>query len=312
MDQLARPQTKAVGWMPTKQFEGKVAAGHVLIAEDLAGQRIGYLIATDRYLKRDELGVVFQMNVAPDRQRGLVAATLLKAQFERSAYGCRLYCCWCAQDLPANRFWEAMGFVPLAYRVGSMTKGKGRSGGGPRVHIFWQKRIVEGDNYTPWWFPAKTEGGALQADRVVLPIPPGKHWSEPMPLVLPGGESLEPKALPGPTRTKAVRREKVAKTVPMEQPANGLQFAIPKPQTAATPAEDTGPAEIEAKPKRSKPRADPKLVAAARELRDRFLEEANLPEHAHLLTGSPKYHVGRSLCSTVPSLTTEEPKRLAA
>src|SRR4051812_36860316 len=89
---------------------------------------IGYLIATDRYFKHDDVGIIYQMNVAPGARRGLVGATLLKAQFERSAYGCKLYCCWCAQDIEANRFWEAMGFVPLAYRAGSREKG--------RVHIF--------------------------------------------------------------------------------------------------------------------------------------------------------------------------------
>ena len=79
----------------------------------------GYVIATDRYFKRDDVGIVYQMNVVPGRQRGLVGATLLKAVFDRAAYGCRLFCCWCAQDIAANRFWEAMGFVPLAYRAGS-------------------------------------------------------------------------------------------------------------------------------------------------------------------------------------------------
>ncbi|MGB7157971.1 MAG: hypothetical protein WBD40_07880, partial [Tepidisphaeraceae bacterium] len=91
-------------------------------------ERLGYVIANDQYFKRDDVGIVYQMNVVPGYQRGLIGASLLKAQFERSAYGCRLYCCWCAQDIAANRFWEAMGFVPLAYRAGSEKKG--------RVHIF--------------------------------------------------------------------------------------------------------------------------------------------------------------------------------
>src|SRR5688572_10269668 len=34
IDSLQKKNTNAVGWMPTKQLEGKVAAGHVLIAED--------------------------------------------------------------------------------------------------------------------------------------------------------------------------------------------------------------------------------------------------------------------------------------
>ncbi len=81
------------------------------------------------------------MNVLPGKRRALVGATLLKAMFERSAWGCKLYCCWCAQDIAANHFWEAMGFVPLAFRTGSRGKG--------RIHIFWQKRIRRGDTRTP-------------------------------------------------------------------------------------------------------------------------------------------------------------------
>ena len=105
------------------------------------------------------------MNVVPGQQRGLIGATLLKAMFDRAAYGCRLFCCWCAQDIEANHFWESLGFVPLAFRAGSRQK--------DRVHIFWQKRIRAGDTTTPWWFPAQTTGGSIREDRLVLPIPPG-------------------------------------------------------------------------------------------------------------------------------------------
>ena len=44
----------------------------------------------DKYLKREELGIVYQLNVAPGRQRGLVGAALIKAAFERGwlAPGC--------------------------------------------------------------------------------------------------------------------------------------------------------------------------------------------------------------------------------
>src|SRR3954452_23913937 len=210
IDSLQKRHAKQVGWMPTKSLEQKVAAGEVLIAEDVTGQsslvtcgrtperegpasdngqvtsdlppsdkgqvtsdpdvRVGYVIATDRYMKREDCGIIYQMNVTPTHQRGLIGASLLKAQFERSAYGCRLYCCWCAQDIAANRFWEAMGFVPLALRAGSSDKG--------RVQIFWQRRVRAGDTTTPYWFPSQTGGGSIREDRLVLPIPPGTHWSD--------------------------------------------------------------------------------------------------------------------------------------
>ena len=152
VDSLQKMHTKAVGWMPTNQLEGCIKQDRILIAEQSPTNPIGYLVGADRYFKRDDVGIIYQMNVLPDRQRGLVAASLLKAQFERSAYGCKLYCCWCAQDLAANKFWEAMGFVPLAFRTGGTGNGKP---GKTRMHIFWQKRIRQGDETTPWWFRAK-------------------------------------------------------------------------------------------------------------------------------------------------------------
>src|SRR4029079_17216352 len=139
--------------------------------------QLGYLIGSDQYFSRDDVGIIYQINVAESHRRSLVAATLLKAQFDRSAYGCRLYCCWCAQDIEANRFWEAMGFVPLAFRAGSEKRS--------RVHIFWQKRIRAGDDVTPWWISRQKGGGSIREDRIVLPIPPGTHWSDAKPVVLP-------------------------------------------------------------------------------------------------------------------------------
>ena len=220
IDAMQKRQAREVGFLPRMALEGKVRKGEVLVAEADdrnearpsgsatgearvcladAGRRspaamalpdgraslrtpVGYLIAADRYFRRDEVGYVTQVNVAPEFRQSLVAAALLHAQFERSAYGCRLYSCWCAQDLKANEFWEAMGFVPIAFRTGSLARGKN---GSPRVHVFWQKRIRAGDEVTPYWYPSQTGGGALRADRLVFPIPPGVSWREVGPVTLP-------------------------------------------------------------------------------------------------------------------------------
>jgi hypothetical protein len=114
LDSLQRLHTKQVGWMPTKQFEEKVTLGHVLIAEeketaDCADnadntnsmhssvqsaksvvQPLGYCIGNDQYFKRDDVGIIYQMNVVPAKQRGFIGAILLKAMFDRAAYGCRV------------------------------------------------------------------------------------------------------------------------------------------------------------------------------------------------------------------------------
>jgi len=223
IDELQKKNNNSLGFMFRATLEGKIKRDEILIAEEvsscelrvasgglaspasgshdasasvltthnsqLATTPLGYLIGNDRYFKRDELGAIFQLCVVPGKRRGLVGATLLKSLFERASYGCKLYCCWCAQDLEANHFWESMGFVPVAFRSGAKKKLKGADGKrADRVHIFWQKRIRAGDNETPWWYPHETGGGAINEDRIVLPIPPGVHWSEVKSVVLPGEE----------------------------------------------------------------------------------------------------------------------------
>jgi ribosomal protein S18 acetylase RimI-like enzyme len=350
MDRLQKANSRALGYFPTKQFEGYIAMGGVLVAESAGNGQLaagsedapslptarcplptysplGYIISRDRYLKRDELGVIYQLCVTPGEQRKLVGAALVQAVFERAAYGCRLFCCWCAQDLAANRFWEAMGFVPVAFRTGStkkgqVSRGKGQveentSATGPlplntcpsrsRVHIFWQKRIRRGDTATPWWFPSKTESGALRADRIVLPIPPGVRWEDVRPwedegLRTNGLGLSEEKAKPA-RRSKASTKSLVLSPKSSRVP---VQFGRPG---AVMPVAETPAAAAEIvktpRPKRATPKVDPKLVQAARELRDRWLEQVNAGQYD--LPSAAKYDIGRlpsPPCRQVPEETT--------
>jgi hypothetical protein len=286
LDRLQKIHTRQVGWMPTKQLEGKIKLGHVIIAEGEAKQSVGYCIGSDQYFKRDDVGIIYQMNVVPDRQRGLIGATLIKAMFHRAAYGCRLFCCWCAQDIEANRFWESLGFIPLAFRAGSRGK--------QRVHIFWQRRIRAGDDTTPYWFPSQTSSGSIREDRLVFPIPPGTHWSDAKPIVLPSMPVDEPKqaALPDGNRARAPRKRAV-KRLP-SQPLRGFVF-----QSAIVPQASAE------KPKRvPKPKVkhDPAHIAAARELRDRWLERVNADPNA-LPVAPAKYQICRTSGDSVPQST---------
>ncbi|MGN6505946.1 MAG: hypothetical protein ACTHM6_10325, partial [Tepidisphaeraceae bacterium] len=286
---------------------------------------VGYCIGQDQYFKRDDVGIIYQMNVSPGKQRGLIGATLLKAQFDRSAYGCRLYCCWCAQDIAANRFWEAMGFVPLAFRSGSEKKA--------RTHIFWQKRIRHGDTTTPWWFPSKTNGGSIREDRVVLPIPPGTHWSDAKPMILAGeapalmslspvlnGLSVDPLISGAPTLPSApvqpsnrsthqqinrstVQRphrstsQQINSSTARGPARNGLSFHIPQPDEVVAPVKTEKPPKL---PKAPKPKrvCDPRVAQAARELRDRWLEHVN----AEPIIARAKYDLTRAEAPRAPLL----------
>src|SRR5688500_615079 len=202
---------------------------------------------------------------------------LVKAMFDRAAYGCKLYCCWCAQDIEANRFWESMGFLPVAFRAGSDKK--------KRVHIFWQRRINADDETTAYWYPCQTNAGAIREDRLVFPIPPGTHWSEVRAVALPLDRGLG--ILPEPN-SAAPRKRSGETPKPQKQTQSIVTTAACRLHFTplAPPAKE--------KPKRvarPKVKNDPKLVAAARELRDRYLE------HVNAATGLPgptgKYHVSR-------------------
>ncbi len=320
IDRLQKAHAKELGFLPRMALEGKVKLGQVLVASVVSGpssvasegpaspqrttdhgQRTtdaGYLIAADRYFKRDEVGYVTQVNVVPEHRRSLVAGALLQAQFDSSAYGCKLYCCWCAQDLAANAFWEAMGFVPIAFRTGSRTKGKG---GTPRIHLFWQKRIRAGDVSTPWWYPSQTGGGELREDRLVFPIPPGVGWRDVLPAVLPKGEAESPEALAAQSaaalaaaevgaevkvsaklRRKKVARSRVVKKLRGPRMPGGLWFAddfIDVTEHYEEWAYFNAAGEEVAAPKKVKPKPaalDPRLTALARNLRDHWAERAEL------------------------------------
>jgi hypothetical protein len=144
-------------------------------------------------------------------------------------------------------------------------------------------------SHTPWWFPAKTDAGAIREDRVVLPIPPGKHWGDEMPVLLPK-ESL----VIGPSSLAKDKGQRTRDKGPAPKPApreplttamTGMRFAQPA----------AAPEKVE-KPKRAprtKVKSDPKLVAAARELRDRWLEHVN--SGGEQLVSRGKYEVSRAL-----------------
>ncbi len=318
IDALQRPESKSLGFMFRGTLEGKIAKHEVLIGE-MGGERVGYVIASNKYFKREDLGVVYQMNVVPEHRRSLVATSLLRALFDSWPRGVKLCCCWCAQDLKANEFWEAMGFVPLAYRGGSAKKS--------RTHIFWQKRLYAGDVTTPWWFPSMTQGGAIGADRVVLPIPDDQHWSDARPVIFPAAE--EPVGwdsshhLPGPEPTPesdggmnpTLQASSYTWPKGVEERDGQLWRSGKRLMTAVMVQEEFGdaggmfwqvPGDVEVVDELPKPlprrrktakkqvaakKIDPRLIAFARDLRDAWLDHINADPSR--LLGEAKHDVAR-------------------
>jgi len=139
------------------------------------------------------------------------------------------------------------------------------------------------------------ESGAIRQDRLVFPIPPGTHWRDIRPadvhaLANAAGDA-PPRALPGAeAQRKTVRRAPkavvVAKQMQSAIAAGGLRFSA-----AVEPAVAKAPRARAARP--AAVRIDPKLIAAARELRDRYLERAN--DGMTLPSPTGKYDVARQL-----------------
>ena len=333
IDDLHKRHTHALGRWPLAQFRDYLKNGQVLIAEtppprtsegkEIPGVRgvpMGYIIGTDKYFKREDVGAIFQIAVRECDQRALIGAMLVKAMFERAAWGCRLFCCWCAQDLAANYFWESLGFVPLAFRTGSERAG--------RIHIFWQKRIREGDDKCPWWFPSQTTGGAIREGRLVLPIPPGTHWSDAKPMVVPGVPAIEgedqrsevrdQKSEIGgdengqltadrcPLTSEPKKRRRRKRETEAERRARRSIIAggfrlNDAPDVAAKEEQKPGAA-IRRQAKKAKPKPkekrkyDPRYVDAARELCARYLEALQRDGAEDVLpNGAGKYDVSRGL-----------------
>src|SRR5262249_14236102 len=127
-------------------------------------------------------------------------------------------------------------------------------------------------------------------ERLVLPIPPGTHWSDVKPIILPGTQLALPEKK---ERCGGVRARVKAPTLPRNQPLTtsmvGMRFESTKPSATEKAAKAK-------KALRAKMKNDPKHVAAARELRDRYLEHVNSAGGASALPDSRgKYQVSRQI-----------------
>src|SRR5436309_5187284 len=98
IDSLQKLHKKQVGFLHRGTLEGKIEAGHVLVAwaarpcsseqtqdtgEPPVLQPLGYCIGTDKYFKHEDIGIIYHLNVVRGKQRHLIGASLVKAQFEK-------------------------------------------------------------------------------------------------------------------------------------------------------------------------------------------------------------------------------------
>jgi hypothetical protein len=131
----------------------------------------------------------------------------------------------------------------------------------------------------------------MREDRVVLPIPPGTHWSDVEPLVFAQAES-EPKAIEKLPKPRRAVKKVAEPAVPTSTLGSTLRFGTVK-------------AVVE-KPKKepkAKVKLDPRLKEAARELKDRWLEQVN--NGLYLPEARGKYEVSRAIEMTTQELRVE-------
>jgi hypothetical protein len=293
IDQMQRIHAGKLGFMWAKAIEKRLAQQMVLVAVDDNGCQHGFTMWGEGYSGREDCTVCFQLAVAPAHFRRLIGASLVTHWLKSVPHGTRLAACWCAQDLPANNFWQAMGFQALAWRTGSRGK--------QRPHIWWVRRVRIDDHF-PLWFPAKTSGGSIGEERLVIPILPAQHWSDPVPTLLPmgAGEGMNAAGLPDLTNEQTAR-VKMAALSKSERPQVAVAGRLgvanePRPVVTAQGIKFLGgaspPPPFGGRAKqRVKRVTDPEMRRKCRDLRDRYLEalesgQINVPQLG-------KYEVGR-------------------
>jgi len=294
IDQMQRVHAGKLGFLWAKAIRKRLECGWVRVAIDDHGTQFGFVMWGEGYSGRDDVTICYQLAVVPAHHRRLIGASLVRSWLDAVPFGMRLAVCWCAQDLPANRFWESVGFNALAWRTGSRRQ--------QRAHIWWIRNVRQGDHF-PLWMPVKTQGGAIQEERLIVPILPGQHWSDPLPALMPQGkgETTLASGLPPITqfeedRVKRAAGEKVPGPVIGHAGPSGPE---PEPPRAVVTRHGikfiggagTPPPKGRSKVPRVKRVHDPELRRKLRDLRDRYLDA--LHSGRLDLPSSQKWDVGR-------------------
>ena len=125
-------ETTAIGWLPTSVFDTRADRGEVVAVyrnNDLVGWCMHAKSTARAVLK------LYQIWVRPDA-RILEHGRALVDQLRRVAVAqnCWAIEAWVAEDLPANFFWTAIGFLRHNWRYGR--------GNQPRKHFRWTSPIL--------------------------------------------------------------------------------------------------------------------------------------------------------------------------
>lgn len=169
---LAARNSNAVGFIPDAGVLNYVDAGCVTITRE-NDDEAGYLLARPREAGRAYIRPIVQAAVCFDARRRRHALSLVD-DLARAAFvsGQLLLQCWCREELEANDFWQAAGFIAVARRHAGSARGK--------PCILWRR-------------PLSTAATAVLA--TISPthrvFGPGGRWLDSTTAVLPTTELLE-------------------------------------------------------------------------------------------------------------------------
>lgn len=132
---LARKHYEEIGFLPSPKLEEYQASGQLWVADE-NGEPCGFLV----WGRGWPVLRVYQVCIQYDAQRRLHGAQLVGKLINKAeAEGYERISCWVADDIPANEFWQAMGFVKVAEREGGKKRGRKHIG-----WVYWVKAPVQG------------------------------------------------------------------------------------------------------------------------------------------------------------------------
>lgn len=124
-EHLARQDYEAVGFIPRPRLQAYEEAGQILV-ETENDEPCGVLVFGNGWPTLRIYQAIIQYD-ARRREHGLnLVARIVE---EAKARECSAISLWCADDLAANDFWKAAGFLMTGHREGGAWRG--------RRHIRW-------------------------------------------------------------------------------------------------------------------------------------------------------------------------------
>ena len=144
--------TNEIGFLPTEALERYIEKGWINLCEN-NGDRIGFSVLQ----WSASTGRILQLWLIADARRAAAGLALLAvAKHKAAALFTQRLSCWCAEDLEANAFWQAVGFDATGTRKG----GEARK----------RKQIKYEFDALPLLWPQRAEADSQETVRRVLPV----------------------------------------------------------------------------------------------------------------------------------------------